>query len=65
MRTQLNIGRTARLLISRFGDDGGEVARQRSRFCFLRHEEAAAAEWQLVSAKIDEFLRARPMGRPH
>jgi len=65
MRAQLNIDRTAFVLISRYGDDGAEVARQRSRLCASRNDERAAAEWRLVIAKINELLAARRAGPPH
>ncbi len=65
MRAPLNIDRTAFVLISRYGDDGAEVALQRSRFCASRNDERAAAEWRLVIAKINELLAARQAGPPH
>jgi hypothetical protein len=64
MRAPLNIDRTAFVLISRYGDDGAEVALRRSRSCANRNDERAAAEWRLVIAKVNELL-ARRAGPPH
>lgn len=65
MRPPLNIGRAAFALIRLYGDDGADVARQRSQFCANLNEDAAAAEWRLVIHKIDELLLPRQEGPPH
>ena len=61
MRAPLNIDRAAFVLIRRHGDDSAEVALRRSSFCAGRNDDVGAAEWRLVTAKINEYLATRPV----
>ena len=65
VRAPLNVGRAAFVLIKRYGQESADVARQRSQVLAARNDAAAAAEWRLVAAKIDELRSTRWNGPLH
>lgn len=65
MRSPLDIGRAARFLMQRYGDDSAIVALHRAQHSAGLDDAVAASEWHSVGAALKAYIFAEPSGPLH